>query len=243
VGIVRPDGSPIGGRYLASAELLAAIHACDWPAALPVASGVTYRLPVYDREAMMIEVELFLDWFVPFATGRTASDTERVEFHAIWDDLITRLGASTPGIVLRDFHSPNIIWRADRQGHDRLGIIDFQDALIGPSAYDVASLALDARIDILPDLSREIVEAYRQARGISSSAEREHFDQAFAISAAQRNIKILGLFVRLDRRDGKPHYLRHLPRIRDYVMRALDHPVMGPLRDFYLRAKLAEVAL
>jgi tRNA threonylcarbamoyl adenosine modification protein YjeE len=243
IGIIRQDGSPIKERYLASAELLAAIHAYGWPAELPVMDGLTHRLPPYDRDAMLIEVELFLDWFMPFASGRNASDKERAEFHSIWDDLITRLGLSKPGIVLRDFHSPNIIWRADREGHDRLGIIDFQDALVGPSAYDVASLAFDARIDIPPDLSCEIVEAYRRARGISSAAERERFDEAFAIAAAQRNTKILGLFVRLDRRDGKPHYLRHLPRIRDYVMRALDHPAMGPLRDFYFRAKLAEAAL
>ncbi|MGN6583626.1 MAG: phosphotransferase, partial [Rhizobiaceae bacterium] len=129
------------------------------------------------------------------------------------------------------------------QGHDRLGIIDFQDALIGPSAYDVASLAFDARIDVPSDLSEEIMETYRQAQGLSSAAERERFEEAFAIAAAQRNTKILGLFVRLDRRDGKPYYLRHLPRIRDYVMRTLDHPVMERLRDFYLRAKLAEVPL
>jgi len=243
VGIVRPDGSPIRERYLASAELLAAIHASGWPAELPAADDLKHRLPPYDREAMLIEVELFLDWFMPFASGRNASDAERIEFYAIWNDLIARLGKGESGIVLRDFHSPNIIWRADRQGCDRLGIIDFQDALLGPSPYDVASLAFDARIDIPSDLSREIREAYRQARGIFSPSERELFEEAFAITAAQRNTKILGLFVRLDRRDGKPHYLRHLPRIRDYVMRALDHPVMERLRDFYLRAKLAEVPL
>ena len=242
-GIIGQDGSPIRERYLASAALLAAIHACDWPAELEVTKDVIHRLPPYDRDAMMIEVELFLDWFMPFASGRNASDAERAEFHALWNGLIGKLTKSEPGIVLRDFHSPNIIWRAKRKGHDRLGIIDFQDALIGPSAYDVASLAFDARIDIDPDLSREVVDAYRRARGISSSAERARFDEAFAITAAQRNTKILGLFVRLDRRDGKPHYLRHLPRIRDYVMRALDHPVMGPLRDFYLRAGLAGVTL
>jgi tRNA threonylcarbamoyl adenosine modification protein YjeE len=242
-GIVDRNGSPIRERYLASAELLAAIHSCDWPAELEAAEGVVHRLPAYDREAMTIEVELFLEWFMPFACGRNASEEERAEFHAIWDELIARIGGSEPGIVLRDFHSPNIIWRADRSGHDRLGIIDFQDALLGPSAYDAASLAFDARIDIDPGLSQEIAATYRRARGITSPAGRVHFEEAFAIAAAQRNIKILGLFVRLDRRDGKPHYLRHLPRIRDYVMRALEHPALAHLRDFCLRAKLAEVAL
>ena len=241
-GIVDPKGRPIRERYLASAELLAAIHDRDWPAELEAAEGVVHRLPAYDRDAMMIEVELFLDWFMPFALGRSASDAERREFHAIWDELIARIGRSERGIVLRDFHSPNIIWRAERKGHDRLGIIDFQDALLGPTAYDAASLAFDARIDIDPGLSQAIAATYRQARGISSPAERARFDEAFAIAAAQRNTKILGLFVRLDRRDGKPLYLRHLPRIRDYVMRALEHPALERLRGFYLRAKLAEVS-
>ncbi len=137
--------------------------------------------------------------------------------------------------MLRDFHSPNIIWRADRKGHDRLGVVDFQDALIGPSAYDVASLAMDARVTVPPEIERTTIDAYVAARRGHNGFDESHFAEANAIMAAQRNSKILGIFVRLNERDGKPAYLQHLPRIRNYLERALAHPALTDLRDFYIR--------
>lgn len=137
--------------------------------------------------------------------------------------------------MLRDFHSPNIVWRDDRKGHDRLGIVDFQDALIGPSAYDVASLAMDARVTVGPGMERTTVDAYVAARKAQGGFDEKAFAEAYAIMAAQRNSKILGIFVRLNERDGKPDYLKHLPRIRDYLERALAHPALAELRDFYER--------
>ena len=135
--------------------------------------------------------------------------------------------------MLRDFHSPNIIWRPEKKGHDRLGIIDFQDALIGPSAYDVASLAMDARVTVPPEIERRTVDAYVAARQCAGRFDEGAFAEAYAIMAAQRNSKILGIFVRLNERDGKPAYLKHLPRIKDYLDRALAHPALAELRDFY----------
>jgi len=135
--------------------------------------------------------------------------------------------------MLRDFHSPNIIWRGELQGHDRLGIIDFQDALIGPAAYDVASLAMDARVTVPEKIEAAVTKTYVAARQAAGGFDAESFGEAYAIMAAQRNSKILGIFVRLDRRDGKPDYLKHLPRIRDYLRRALAHPALAELRDFY----------
>jgi aminoglycoside/choline kinase family phosphotransferase len=135
--------------------------------------------------------------------------------------------------MLRDFHSPNIIWRGDRSGHDRLGIVDFQDALIGPSAYDVASLAMDARVTTSPEIEKQTLDAYVAARYTAGAFDEASFLESYAIMAAQRNSKILGIFVRLEKRDGKPYYLKHLPRIRDYLRRALSHPALASLREFY----------
>src|SRR4029453_1046105 len=129
-------------------------------------------------------------------------------------------------LVLRDYHSPNIIWRAQRRGADRLGLIYFQDALIGPSAYDVASLGMDARVTVPEEIERRVVEAYVRARSAAGPFDRAAFELAYATMAAQRNSKILGIFVRLHRRDGKPAYLKHLPRIRAYLRRALAHPAL-----------------
>ena len=136
-------------------------------------------------------------------------------------------------LVLRDFHSPNIIWREDRQGLERIGVIDYQDAVIGPSAYDLASLVQDARVDVPASLQDQLLAHYLKLRKHDNAMfDGETFTKGFAIMAAQRATKILGIFVRLDKRDGKPHYLKHLPRMKAYLERSLEHPVMQNYRDW-----------
>jgi aminoglycoside/choline kinase family phosphotransferase len=229
------QGRPVAGRYAAAAELLAAIHTRQWPSRMEAAPGVFHDVPPFDRDAMLIEAELLVDWYVPYATARPAGEALRAGFRAAWNAVIDRLDSAEKSLVLRDFHSPNIIWRAGRKGHDRLGVIDFQDALIGPSAYDVASLAMDARVSVPPEIERVAVDAYVAARRAQGGFDEIGFAEAYAIMAAQRNSKILGIFVRLNERDGKPAYLRHLPRIRGYLERALAHPALAGLADFYRR--------
>ena len=229
------DGQPVAERYAAAAELLAAIHAKQWPSRLEAAAGMFHDVPPFDRDAMMIEVELLVDWYVPYATGRPAGAALLTGFRAAWNAVFDKLDRAEKSLMLRDFHSPNIIWRADRKGHDRLGVIDFQDALIGPSAYDVASLAMDARVTVPPEIERTTVAAYVAARRGHDGFDESGFAEAYAIMAAQRNSKILGIFVRLNERDGKPAYLKHLPRIRNYLERALAHPALAELSDFYRR--------
>jgi tRNA threonylcarbamoyl adenosine modification protein YjeE len=233
--VLDAEGRPVAERYAAAAELLAAIHARTWKTRLEAAPGVVHEVPPFDRDAMTIEVELLVDWYVPHATGKPAGDALRQEFRAAWDAVFDRLERAERSLVLRDFHSPNLIWRGDRKGHDRLGAIDFQDALVGPSAYDVASLAMDARVTVPPAIEKATVEAYVAARRALGGFDEARFAEAYAIMAAQRNSKILGIFVRLNERDGKPAYLKHLPRIRDYLERALAHPALADLRDFYRR--------
>jgi tRNA threonylcarbamoyl adenosine modification protein YjeE len=235
-GVIDAERRPIPERYIAAAELLAAMHAKDWPRRVEVAPGVTYEVPSYDRGAFAIETELLLDWYVPHVTGRPADESLCASYAAAWNGVFDRLDSAEKTLVLRDFHSPNLIWRAERAGHDRLGLIDFQDAAIGPAAYDVASLAMDARVDVAPELEHATVEAYCAARAAQGGFDRAGFDIAYAAKAAQRNSKILGIFVRLNLRDGKPGYMKHLPRIRDYVSRALAHPALAELRTFYEKA-------
>jgi len=225
-------GNPIPERYLAAATLLAKLHEQSWPERFPVAEGTDYVPPPYDRAALAIETELLLDWYLPYVKERAASEEEKEEFRQLWSGLFGRLEAAEQNLVLRDYHSPNIIWRGERMGRDRLGLIDVQDAVWGPGAYDVASLALDARVTISEELERSMVEAYCSARR-SPGFDRRSFEEAYAITAAQRNTKLLGIFVRLCQRDGKPVYLRHLPRIRAYLNRALSHPALADLAAFY----------
>ncbi len=235
-GVLDAGRRPIPERYAAAAELLAEMHAKKWSRRLEVAPGVAHEVPFYDRGALAIETELLTDWYLPHVAGRAPDAAAREAYAAAWDATFDLIGDGETTLVLRDYHSPNLIWRAERAGHDRLGLIDFQDAVIGPAAYDVASLAMDARVDIPPALERAIVEAYCAARAAQGGFDRAGFDRAYAVMAAQRNSKILGIFVRLKERDGKPGYMRHLPRIRDYLARALAHPALAGLRGFYDRA-------
>jgi N-acetylmuramate 1-kinase len=235
-----PRGEPIAERYEAVAELLAELHLRSWPSQAEAAPGVAHVIPPFDRAAMMIEVELLLDWYLPAMVGREASGVEREGFEEVWNAALDRLSDTETTLMLRDVQSPNIIWREERSGFDRIGLIDFQDALIGPSAYDVASLALDARVTIPEELERRTVETYVRARRKAGSFDRAAFDEAYAVMAAQRNSKILGIFVRLHRRDSKPAYLKHLPRIRAYLRRALTHPALAEMREFYERQGFLE---
>lgn len=240
-GILDAERRPIADRYVATGELLADFHKRSWPREIAVAPGVMHHVPAYDRRALLIETELVLDWYFPFAVGREPTAAERQSFTAAWNAVLDGIADAEQSLVLRDYHSPNIIWREDRTGLDRIGLIDFQDAVFGPAAYDLASLAMDARVTIDPTLERRIVEAYLDARR-APDFDRNAFLRAYAVMAAQRNAKILGIFVRLDRRDGKPAYLRHLPRIRDYLGRALAHEVLGPVAAFFRDAGILDSA-
>jgi len=209
------------------------MHGRTWPRRLQAGPGSFHEVPPFDRDAMMIEADLLVDWYVPAISGGPPSDDLRSGYAREWNALFDRLQGSEYTLMLRDFHSPNIIWRDDRAGHDRLGIVDFQDALIGPSAYDVASLAMDARVTVVPAIEKRTLEAYVRARRSAAEFDVGAFEESYAVMAAQRNSKILGIFVRLNRRDGKPQYMKHLPRIRDYMARALRHEALAPVHEFY----------
>jgi N-acetylmuramate 1-kinase len=231
--VTDPAGNPIAERYEAAVELLAKLHETCIARELPIGNGKTYTLPPYDRDALLIEARLMIEWYVPYRLGRAVSEDESREFDSLWDELIAVLERSETGLILRDYHSPNLIWREDRTGIDRLGLVDIQDALFGPLSYDVSSLAQDARVTIPAELEAELLNAYCRARHTGGAFDESAFREAYAITALQRATKILGIFVRLDKRDGKPDYLKHLPRIEAYVKRALTHPKLAKLSRFY----------
>ncbi|MCP1199011.1 tRNA (adenosine(37)-N6)-threonylcarbamoyltransferase complex ATPase subunit type 1 TsaE [Notoacmeibacter sp. MSK16QG-6] len=234
-GGIRSDGpsagEPVAERYLACAEALAHLHAQPFERSVTLGDGSTYEVTDYDQRAMGAEIDLLPQWYMPYRLPDDDAASFATAYHDAWAALLRQLSEAEQGLVLRDFHSPNIIWRHEQGGLDRVGVIDFQDALIGPVAYDVASLAQDARVTIQPDLEKAIVDAYCAARG--QTFDREGFQSAYAIAAAQRNSKIAGIFVRLDKRDNKPGYLAHLPRIETYLRRSLSHDVLAPLRQLY----------
>ena len=229
--------APIAARYAAAVDLLAALHGRKLPETLPVAPHLDYRLPRYELTTFLIEAELLLDWYLT-KTGGKETDATRKEFVALWSKALKPALEAPPTWVLRDYHSPNLLWLEDRKDIARIGVLDFQDALIGPAAYDVASLLQDARVDVPESLEMTLLGQYVRARMNQGAEPGQQFDTAnfmllYATLAAQRATKILGIFARLERRDGKPQYLRHMPRLWNYLQRSLAHPALAPLKDWY----------
>ena len=220
-------------RYAEATALLADLHARDLPRTLPV-DGETYAPPTYDIDAMLIEVELALDWYAPTAARVTPASGARQVFLGLWRELLAPILAQPTTWTLRDYHSPNLHWLYGRAGLSRLGLIDFQDAVVGPPAYDVASLLQDARVDVPVELELRLIALYVRLRGERDpSFDAAAFAGTYAAMAAQRATKLLGIFTRLDRRDGKPQYLQLLPLVERRLARNLAHPLLRPLTGWF----------
>ncbi|GJD93767.1 hypothetical protein OCOJLMKI_0964 [Methylobacterium iners] len=231
---VVDSNGPRPERYAEATRLLAKLHGTELPGVLPVADGIDHVLPSYDLEALLFEAELLPDWYCPAIRGASLPGPARSEFLALWSDALRGIPGERPTWTLRDYHSPNLIWLPDREGLERIGVIDFQDAVLGHPAYDVASLLQDARVDASAEFELRLLGLYvRERRARDPDFDMHAFAHAYAVLAAQRATKILGIFARLDRRDGKPGYLAHLPRIEAYLARNLKHPALSALRTWH----------
>jgi len=225
--------APIETHYEVAVDVLATLHRLSLPDTLPVEGTVTYTLPRYDLDAMLIEAELLIDWYLP-KLGVALADSRRTRYLEIWHEVLQPVIDAPKTWVLRDYHSPNLLWLPQREGVARIGVLDFQDAVMGSAAYDLASLLQDARVDVPEMLEIALLSRYTRARLVADKKfDAPAFVQLYATLAAQRASKILGIFARLERRDGKPQYLRHLPRVWAYLQRALAHPSLAQLNAWY----------
>ncbi|ETS13658.1 tRNA (adenosine(37)-N6)-threonylcarbamoyltransferase complex ATPase subunit type 1 TsaE [Bartonella quintana] len=232
-GLLDQTGDPLEERYIACSELLAAFHQKSWPSVKQFATFLL-QIPPYDCQTLKTELSLLLDWYLPFKTRKTLDQQQRKAFFTCWQPYLDSLAQGEDTFVMRDYHSPNILWRAHKEGTDRIGLLDFQDGLKGPTAYDLVSLAQDARLFISPTLEAKILDAYCTARHQASRPfDEDKFRKLYAFAGAQRASKVLGIFVRFQQRDGKSSYLKHLPDVQDYLARNLSHPILAPLQSFY----------
>ncbi len=193
-----------------------------------------YAMLDYDVTALEAEAALLVEWYWPLKHGQTISDDLRAEYLELWRDQLRNLSAPH-SFVLRDYHAENLLWLPDRSGVERVGVIDFQDALFGCAAYDLASLLEDARRDVDPKLAIAMMDYYAERAAAAGAFDRAAFERDYAILAAQRNAKILGVFARLAKRDKKPRYLDFLPRVESLFRRDLQRPDIASLQTFFAR--------
>ena len=183
-------------------------------------------LPVHGLDQWLDEVALFTDWYAPALD--LAVDV--AAYRAAWREVLEPVAADGlgPVTVLRDYHAENVMLIEGRSGVAHFGLLDFQDALAGHPAYDVASVLQDARRDVSPATERQMLERY-----IAASGNGAAFESAYWALAAQRNTRILGVFVRLWKRDGKPGYRKFQPRMWGLLERDLAHPTLAPVKAWF----------
>ncbi|HZV20631.1 MAG TPA: tRNA (adenosine(37)-N6)-threonylcarbamoyltransferase complex ATPase subunit type 1 TsaE, partial [Hyphomicrobiales bacterium] len=228
------EGAALEPLYSLAVDGLLAIRATHPPGTLPLKGGASHPLPAYDREALEIELDLLLQWYFALRQGQQARPNVAASFWDNWAPFLDWLEGQPRTLVLRDYHSPNLLLCEGRSGLKRLGVVDFQDAVWGHPAYDLVSLLQDARVDIDEGVERSLFAAYcEKIPAIDPNFDAAAFAKAYALLGVQRNTKILGIFARLSLRDGKHAYLAHLPRVAGYLFRNLAHPELKPLKAWY----------
>lgn len=186
----------------------------------------------YDEAVLLREADLLIDWYLPAVKGHPVAEAARAAYHAAWRTLFPAADLGPAVLVLRDYHADNLMWMPDRTGVSKVGLLDFQDALAGSRAYDVVSLLEDARRDVSPKIADAMIRRYV---GAVPGLDEARFRTAYAVLGAQRNAKIIGIFTRLWKRDGKPVYLDLIPRVWGLLEGDLAHPALMPVRDWFDR--------
>jgi aminoglycoside/choline kinase family phosphotransferase len=216
------EGASERKLYEMAVDVLAALHAM--PDAIPEG------LPPYDDERLLAEALLLTDWYMPEILGRPTAAAERDEYRALWAALFPLARRVPETLVLRDYHVDNLMTLEGRQGIAACGLLDFQDAVAGPISYDLVSLVEDARRDLSPGLAEAMVARYL---GRMPGLDAKALGTSMAILGAQRHCKVIGIFTRLMRRDGKAQYLVHIPRLWRLVETALSRePALAPIGDW-----------
>lgn len=183
-------------------------------------------LPPHGLEQWLEEVKLFTEWYCP-AVGLSV---DVVAYRAAWSKVLQPVANDglAPVTVLRDYHAENVMLVKGREGVAHFGLLDFQDALAGHPAYDLASVLEDARRDVPEQIERVMLDRY-----IGATGQGETFERAYWALAAQRNTRILGVFTRLWKRDNKPHYTQFQPRMWGLLERDLAQPGLEPVREWF----------
>jgi len=221
------EGADEATLYALAVDLLADLH--RRPAIEILPAGL---VPPYDDTLLLTEARLLVDWTLPavLPPDRTPGAAAVAEYEARWRTALPVARAVPDTLVLRDFHVDNLLALPDRAGLAGCGLLDFQDAVSGPLTYDLVSLLEDARRDLDPTLVASMRARYLDRL---PGLDRAAFEASWAVLAAQRHAKVIGIFTRLHRRDGKPAYLPHIARVWRLLEAALEHPVLADVRAWF----------
>lgn len=217
--VLAADTSREEDIYTGAVRLLAELKAVTPPASLRP----------YDRAELLREVLIFPEWYGKAAGFQWDADSYAAAWDQVWQQVLAETAAD-PVLTLRDYHADNLMLLPDRPGVQALGLLDFQDALAGHPAYDLVSLLQDARRDVAPRLEKAMLADYARAAGLPDA---DAFRTSYEVLGAQRNVKILGVFVRLRDRDGRKGYVERLPRVWGYVERNFRHPALAPVKNWF----------
>jgi N-acetylmuramate 1-kinase len=215
--------------YTCATDVLVHVHAQPCPEILP---GILeqHALPLFSPARLQEEVDRVLEWHWRALFNADVAPDIRRAYHDAWAPLWDIVAQAPRVLTQFDYHSPNLMWLPARAGLKQIGVLDFQDALQGPAAYDVVSLLQDPRRDLMPGLEAQMRARYSAAR---PDLDVTAFELDYAILGAQRAARLLGTFVRLWQRDGKPHYLQHQPRVWRYLDDSFTHPKLAAVRDWF----------
>ncbi|MEN3953331.1 phosphotransferase [Iodidimonas sp. SYSU 1G8] len=225
--LIARDPATERALYAAAIDVLADLHRIAPPRLLPVRGAAPFELPVYDDDTLTREVLLFPDWYLPARTGHATPGDAGAEFEALWRAVFPLVRGGPDTLVLLDYHADNLMALPGRDGTAGIGLLDFQDGRVGPAAYDLVSLLQDCRRCVSAALEEAMLERYLAAR---PDVDREAFMTAYWVLGAQRNTKIIGIFTRLWKRDGKPRYPTMIPNLWTLLERGLEHPELEDLK-------------
>ena len=222
--------------YFAAIDAQARLHEASPPQILSV-DGISWPLLPYDATALKVGADLFVDWQPQFNPALDFGAEARAEWDALWTGIAAHGEAGASVFAHRDFHAENLLWLPDRPGPARVGLIDFQDAVIAHPSWDLHSLLQDARRDVSPELEAAALDRYF---GHRPGLDRQAFMADYAALAALNEARILGVFARLVVRDGKPRYRQFMPRMWRQLERNLTNPALAELKTWFDRHVPAE---
>lgn len=186
-------------------------------------------LQTYTLDTVLMELGRFLDWFVPMATGSHAGQSERKLFEQAWGDAISAIIAQPDTLMMRDYHVDNLMIVDGKYNVEHCGLLDYQDAMRGPAAYDLMSLIKDERYDVPADVQEKAITRYIDGRSVAIG--RDDLMRQILILGAQRHCKNLGIFARLVKRDNKDWYMKYVPHVQSMLRRELAHPLLVDVRE------------